>query len=53
MSTISDSPISRADVEEFQQQGVTVLRGVFADWVDTLRRGVERNLAEPGPYDKG
>ena len=53
MSANSDSPISRADVEEFQQQGVTVLRGVFADWVDTLRRGVERNLAEPGPYTKG
>jgi hypothetical protein len=41
MGAISDSPISRADVEEFQQQGVTVLRGVFADWVDT------------GPYTKG
>ena len=52
MGAISDSPISRADVEEFQQQGVTVLRGVFADWIDTLRRGVERNLAEPGPYTK-
>ena len=26
------------------------LRGVFADWVDTIAAGIERNLAEPGPY---
>ena len=27
-----------------------MLRGAFTDWVDTLRTGVDRNLAEPGPH---
>ena len=27
-----------------------LLRGVYRDWVDTLRRGIDRNLQEPGPY---
>jgi len=34
----------------FDSLGAVCLRGVFADWVETLRAGVERNLAEPGPY---
>ena len=33
-----------------RERGVTCLRGVFAEWVDRLRAGVERNLREPGPY---
>ena len=53
MSGMSDSPVSGAKVDEFQQHGVTVLRGVFVDWVDSLQRGVERNMADPGPYTKG
>lgn len=31
----------------FRNDGVSVLRGVFAEWVDTLRAGVEMNLREP------
>jgi ectoine hydroxylase-related dioxygenase (phytanoyl-CoA dioxygenase family) len=43
--------VQLADVAEgFRQQGVACLRGVFADWVDVLRAGVERNLREPGRY---
>ena len=53
MNAVSDLPVSRARVDEFQEHGVTVLRGVFADWVESLRRGVERNMADPGPYTKG
>jgi ectoine hydroxylase-related dioxygenase (phytanoyl-CoA dioxygenase family) len=33
----------------FRRDGVAVLRGAFGDWVETLRRGVARNMAEPGP----
>ena len=36
--------------EAFDRHGAVCLRGVFADWIETLRAGVERNLAEPGPY---
>ncbi len=43
-------PILNAEtIAEFQSDGVTVLRGVFAEWVDTLRRGVDFNIANPGP----
>jgi ectoine hydroxylase-related dioxygenase (phytanoyl-CoA dioxygenase family) len=34
-------------VARFRNDGVTVLRGAFAEWVDTLRAGVELNMREP------
>ena len=36
-------------IEQFQQQGATVLRGVFADWVEVLREGIAANMADPNP----
>lgn len=39
-----------ADVEAFQRDGVVQLKGAFADWVEPLRRGLERNLADPEAY---
>lgn len=35
---------------DFQRDGVVLIKGLWSDWVETLRRGVERNMAEPGPY---
>lgn len=37
-------------VEEYQRDGVVLVKGLFADYVDLLRSGVARNMAEPGPY---
>lgn len=37
-----------AEKEAFARDGATVLRGVFADWVDTLRAGVAMNVEQPG-----
>jgi ectoine hydroxylase-related dioxygenase (phytanoyl-CoA dioxygenase family) len=53
MGTRSETRVKQSCIEEFQEQGVTVLRSVFDDWIETLRRGVERNLSAPGPYTKG
>ena len=36
--------------EAYRQLGAICLRGVFADWVEPLRQGVQRNHDEPGPY---
>lgn len=36
-------------IQEFHDKGATVLRGVFADWVETLRAGVEANMRDPDP----
>jgi ectoine hydroxylase-related dioxygenase (phytanoyl-CoA dioxygenase family) len=45
----------------FRRDGACVLRGPFKDWVETLRAGVARNMAEPsadariyrGPHGSG
>ncbi|MBY6162428.1 phytanoyl-CoA dioxygenase family protein [Mameliella alba] len=42
--------LTQADIDAFQRDGVVVIRGLWADQVDRLRAGIDRNLAEPGPY---
>jgi len=42
--------LSPADIDTFQRDGVVLVKGLFADHVDTLRRGVAANMAAPGPY---
>eukprot|EP00581_Thalassiosira_minuscula_P022917 CAMPEP_0184431148 /NCGR_PEP_ID=MMETSP0738-20130409/301429_1 /TAXON_ID=385413 /ORGANISM="Thalassiosira miniscula, Strain CCMP1093" /LENGTH=94 /DNA_ID=CAMNT_0026795991 /DNA_START=74 /DNA_END=355 /DNA_ORIENTATION=+ len=42
--------ITAKDIDAYQQDGVVLIRGLFADHVETLRKGVERNLTEPSPY---
>jgi ectoine hydroxylase-related dioxygenase (phytanoyl-CoA dioxygenase family) len=49
MSTVE---LSQETVNEFRDQGATVLRGVFREWVEPLRAGVEKNLADPSPLVK-
>ncbi|MGI9295306.1 MAG: phytanoyl-CoA dioxygenase family protein [Pseudomonadales bacterium] len=44
-STINDEAC-----EAYTELGAVCLRGVFTDWVELLRAGVERNHNEPGPY---
>jgi ectoine hydroxylase-related dioxygenase (phytanoyl-CoA dioxygenase family) len=44
------SSLTQDQIDQYQRDGVTIVRGLFADQVDLLRQGVERNMAEPGPY---
>ncbi|MEM8656044.1 MAG: phytanoyl-CoA dioxygenase family protein [Pseudomonadota bacterium] len=44
------SSVSNDDAVTYQTDGVVLIRGLFADHVDTLRAGVARNMADPGPY---
>ncbi len=39
-----------ATLESYRRDGVVLLRGAFADWVEPLRAGLERNLAAPEAY---
>ena len=39
-----------AVAERFRRDGVVHLKGAFAEWLDALRAGVERNMRTPGPY---
>lgn len=34
----------------YERDGAVLIRGLFAPWVEELRAGIARNMAEPGPY---
>lgn len=42
--------INNETVEAYQRDGVVLIKGLWADWVDVIRDGIARNMAEPGPY---
>ena len=42
--------LSQDQIEQYQRDGVTIVRGLFADQVDLLCDGVDRNMEAPGPY---
>jgi ectoine hydroxylase-related dioxygenase (phytanoyl-CoA dioxygenase family) len=47
MSTIG---IAESDIETFERDGVVCLRGAFdAEWMARIERGIESELATPGP----
>lgn len=42
--------IDQAQIDAFQRDGVVMIPGLFGAHVDALRRGIETNMAQPGPY---
>jgi ectoine hydroxylase-related dioxygenase (phytanoyl-CoA dioxygenase family) len=42
--------LSLDQIEAFKRDGAVMIPGLFADWVDDIRAGIDRNMAEPGPY---
>jgi ectoine hydroxylase-related dioxygenase (phytanoyl-CoA dioxygenase family) len=45
---VLDSPsITEAEIAAFRADGAVCLRGLFRAWVETLRRGVDKNIAAP------
>jgi len=42
--------LTQVDIEAFQNDGVVMVKGLFADHVESLRTGVARNMAKPGAY---
>jgi len=39
--------VTQQQIEDFERDGVVRLTGLFGDWMEVLRAGVARNLAEP------
>lgn len=37
-------------VDEFQRDGAVLIPGLFTQWVDILRAGIEANMKAPGPH---
>lgn len=53
MSAVPLSPrIDRFAVDAFQQDGAVLLRGVFDDWISSLRQGVDEVMADPSPLER-
>lgn len=48
--TVPEYPADPGDIETYRRDGVVILRGAFAGWVDPLRAGLERNLAAPDSF---
>ncbi|TDK50592.1 phytanoyl-CoA dioxygenase family protein [Antarcticimicrobium luteum] len=42
--------LTQDDIDTYRRDGVVLVRGLFADHVETLREGVAANMASPGPY---
>jgi ectoine hydroxylase-related dioxygenase (phytanoyl-CoA dioxygenase family) len=47
---MSHALITQDNIDAYQRDGVVLIKGLFADHVDTLRAGIERNISDPGPY---
>ena len=44
---MTENSVTPETIEAFRSNGACVLRGYFKDWVETLRAGIARNMAEP------
>jgi ectoine hydroxylase-related dioxygenase (phytanoyl-CoA dioxygenase family) len=44
--------LNQDQIKCFQHDGVLLLKGVFSDWIETLRRGVDSNMKNPGPFGR-
>ena len=42
--------ITQEYIDTFQRDGVVLIKGLFKDHVETIRKGIEKNMAEPGEY---
>jgi len=42
--------LTQDHITAYQRDGAVLIKGLFADHVDTLRAGVAENMAHPGPY---
>ena len=42
--------VTKAMVDAYQRDGAVLVKGLWAEWVDQISAGIERNMTEPGPY---
>lgn len=49
MDQTGDAMVTDEMVAAFQADGAVLVRGLWADWVDDLRVGIEANMASPSP----
>ena len=44
------SLITAHHIEDYQRDGVVLIKGLFAGYIDLVRDGIEANMRSPGPY---
>ena len=42
--------LASSQIESFHTDGAVLIKGLFSDWIEVIRRGIEKNMADPGPY---
>ena len=42
--------LTQSDIDAYEADGVVLIKRLFADQVDVICSGIERNLMNPGPY---
>ena len=42
--------ITQDMITAYQRDGAVLIKGLWADWVDTLRAGIDRNMADPSEF---
>ncbi len=45
-----DTVITQEHINTYQQDGAVLIKGLFANHIDILRRGIEINMAEPSQF---
>ena len=52
MAVVEHMQLSEEDITAFERDGVIVIRQAFNDWMEPLREGVRRLMADPGPMER-
>ncbi len=47
---MSSFVLEQNQIDVYQAEGAVLIKGLFAEWVDEIRAGIERNMREPGTY---
>ncbi|MEM6461175.1 MAG: phytanoyl-CoA dioxygenase family protein [Pseudomonadota bacterium] len=42
--------LTQSHIDTYQRDGVVLVKGLFAEFVEEIRAGIEINMEEPGPY---
>ena len=50
LSLIPDCRVEQDVIDRYQEDGVVLMRGLYRDWVESLREGLQRNLDAPLNY---
>ena len=46
------SLITARDIEDYQRDGVVLIKGLFAGYIDLVRDGIEANMRSPAPMQQ-